>query len=154
MAGLKLKLAPGERLLVNGALVENGRSPVELRILTPDTKILRLRDAIRPDAADTPVKRLCCLAQLVVAGDAGPDAVLAALEEGIEALRAVLRAPEAVALLDDAAAAAGSGQFYRVLRALRRLLPHEDLLLAHARTRAVEDARPGVRPRRACGRES
>ena len=33
MTGLRLKLRPGERVLINGAVIENGRAQVELRVL-------------------------------------------------------------------------------------------------------------------------
>jgi flagellar biosynthesis repressor protein FlbT len=62
MTGLRLKLRPNERVLINGAVVENGRAQVELRVLTPGTKILRLRDALHPEQIDTPTKRVCYIA--------------------------------------------------------------------------------------------
>jgi flagellar biosynthesis repressor protein FlbT len=43
MAGLVLKLARHERILVNGALIENGDRKAELRILTKDAIVLRER---------------------------------------------------------------------------------------------------------------
>jgi flagellar protein FlbT len=69
MTGLRLKLGPNEQVLINGAVVQNGQSKVELRIKTPNTNILRLRDAIHPDQVDTPTKRVCYIAQLAVAGE-------------------------------------------------------------------------------------
>lgn len=57
MSGLVLKLAPKERVLVNGAVIENGDRRSRLSIVTPDAHILRLRDAIHPEQANTPVRR-------------------------------------------------------------------------------------------------
>ena len=57
MSGLVLKLGPKERVLVNGAVIENGDRRSRLSILTPNANILRLRDAIRPDEVTTPVRR-------------------------------------------------------------------------------------------------
>ena len=45
MSGLILKLSPKERLLINGAVVENGDRRARLSILTAGANILRLRDA-------------------------------------------------------------------------------------------------------------
>ena len=64
MSGLVLKLAPKERLLVNGAVIENGERRCRINIVTPNANILRLKDAIHPDDANTPVKRACYLAVL------------------------------------------------------------------------------------------
>ena len=72
MNGLVLKLAPKERLLINGAVIENGDRRSRLAILTPNANLLRLRDAIHPEEANTPVRRVCYVAQLVLSGDADP----------------------------------------------------------------------------------
>ena len=73
MSGLVLKLAPKERVLVNGAVIENGDRRSRLSIVTPDAHILRLRDAIHPEQANTPVRRVCYAAQLVLSGDVDPE---------------------------------------------------------------------------------
>ncbi|MDX1785872.1 MAG: flagellar biosynthesis repressor FlbT, partial [Roseovarius sp.] len=73
MSGLVLKLGPKERVLINSAVVENGERRARLSIVTPDANILRLRDAIHPDAANTPVRRVCYAAQLVLSGDSNPE---------------------------------------------------------------------------------
>ena len=70
MSGLVLKLGPRERVLINGAVIENGDRRSRLSIVTPNANILRLRDAIHPDEARTPVRRLCFTTQLVLTGDA------------------------------------------------------------------------------------
>lgn len=44
MTRLVLKLAPRERILINGVLVENGNRTNRLCVVTPDTAILRLRN--------------------------------------------------------------------------------------------------------------
>lgn len=69
MSGLILKLAPKERILLNGAVLENGDRRARLRIITPRAHILRLREALHPDQADTPLRRLCYTVQLVLTGD-------------------------------------------------------------------------------------
>ena len=69
MPGLILKLRPHERFLVNGAALENGARRTQLNIITPDSNVLRLRDAIDPAEANTPVRRVCYIAQMVVAGE-------------------------------------------------------------------------------------
>ena len=45
MSGLVLKLAPKERVLINGAVIENGDRRTRVAILTPNANILRLKDA-------------------------------------------------------------------------------------------------------------
>jgi flagellar biosynthesis repressor protein FlbT len=90
MTGLVLKLGPHERVLINGAVIENGEKRSRLAIMTPNANILRLRDAIHPEAVNTPVRRVCYIAQLVLTGDADPDEAKLQLLRGIEQLSQVL----------------------------------------------------------------
>ena len=129
MTGLRLKLAPNEQVLINGAVVQNGHSKVELRIKTPNTKILRLRDAIHPDTVDTPTKRVCYVAQLAVAGEVAESDALAEFRHGVGALRQVFTNPNSARLMDEALELAADGNFYRALQNMRKLLPYEALLI-------------------------
>lgn len=130
MSGLVLKLGPKERVLVNGAVIENGDRRSRLSILTPNANILRLRDAIRPDEVNTPVRRVCYIAQLVLSGDAEIDEGRSQLLRGVEQLSQVLTDEDSRQLLSDATEAFIDGEFYRGLKRLRTLLPREDRLLA------------------------
>lgn len=134
MSGLVLKLGPRERVLVNGAVVENGERRARLAILTPDANILRLRDAIRPEEVTTPVRRVCYIAQLVLSGDAEPDEARTQLRRGIEQLRQALPDADSQQRLAEATDAVQEGAFYRALKMLRTLLPREERLLAAARS--------------------
>lgn len=132
MSGLVLKLGPHERVLINGAVIENGDKRSRLSIMTPNANILRLRDAIHPDEVSTPVRRLCYIAQLVLSGDVSGEDARHQLYRGIEQLAQALTDPDSRARLDSATEAIGSGQFYQALRALRALLPREARLLGMA----------------------
>jgi flagellar protein FlbT len=132
MNGLVLKLAPKERLLVNGAVIENGDKRARLSILTPNAHILRLRDAIHPEQANTPVRRVCYIAQLVLSGDVVPDEARLQLLRGLEQLSQVFKDADSRSHLGAATAAVLTGQFYTALRSLRLLLPREERLFAAA----------------------
>lgn len=130
MSGLVLKLSPLERFLINGAVIENGERRARISIVTPHASILRLKDAIQPNSANTPVKRLCYLVQLTLSGDASHDQVEGEVLSGIEALSKILRDPESHFQLGLALKNLKSGNFYTALKALRCLLPTEEKLLA------------------------
>lgn len=134
MSGLVLKLGPKERVLVNGAVIENGDRRSRFSILTPNASILRLRDAIRPDEVNTPVRRVCYIAQLVLSGDAIPAEARFQLLRGIEQLSQALVDQDSRDVLDGATEAVLAGDFYRVLKQLRALLPREQRLFAAAET--------------------
>lgn len=134
MSGLVLKLGPKERVLVNGAVIENGDRRSRLSILTPNANILRLRDAIRPDEANTPVSRICYIAQLVLSGDADEDEARDQILKGLGQLGHALTDLGSRQLLAEASEAFQTGEFYRGLKRLRGLLPRErDLLAQHPR---------------------
>ncbi|MCK0120418.1 flagellar biosynthesis repressor FlbT [Loktanella sp. F6476L] len=130
MSGLVLKLNPKERVLVNGAVIENGDRRSRLSILTPNANILRLRDALRPDEVNTPVRRVCYVAQLILSGDASVDEAKIQILNGIEQLSQALRDPDSREQLSAATDAIRKNDFYRGLKALRTLLPREERLLA------------------------
>lgn len=130
MSGLVLKLGPKERVLINGAVIENGDKRSRLSIVTPNAHILRLRDAIHPSEVTTPVRRICYIAQLVLSGDADAQEARHQLYRGIEQLSQVLTDADSRAHLDGATTAIGQGQFYQALKSLRALLPREARLLA------------------------
>lgn len=133
MPGLVLKLSPKERVLINGAVIENGDRRSRLSIVTPDAHILRLRDAIHPDDARTPVRRVCYAVQLVLTGDAAPADMKLQVLRRIEELSQVLTDPDSRAHLAEASTGVIDGQYYQCLKALRALLPREDRLLAVGR---------------------
>lgn len=132
MSGLVLKLGPHERVLINGAVVENGDKRSRLAIVTPNAHILRLRDAIHPQEANTPVKRVCYIAQLVLTGDATASDTRQQLLRGIEQLSQVLTDHDSRTQLNAATKAVLEDQHYQALKALRSLLPREERLFAAA----------------------
>ncbi len=132
MTGLVLKLAPHERVLINGAVIENGDKRTRLAILTPNASILRLRDAIHPGEVNTPVRRVCYIAQHVLSGDAPPAEARTQMLRGVEQLSQALTDHDSRSQLAAATEALLDDQFYQALKALRALLPREARLLATA----------------------
>lgn len=129
MSGLVLKLGPHERVLINGAVIENGDRRSRLAVMTPNANILRLRDAIHPEEVNTPVRRVAYVAQLILSGDADPEGVRIQLLRGIEQLSQVFTDPDSRSQLAQATRAVSENQPYQVLKALRCLLPREERLL-------------------------
>ena len=132
MSGLVLKLGPHERVLINGAVIENGERRSRLAVMTPNANILRLRDAIHPGEVNTPVRRVCYIAQMVLSGDADPGDARMQLLRGIEQLSQVLTDHDSRAQLTAATASVLDNQHYQALKALRALLPREERLMAAA----------------------
>lgn len=134
MSGLILKLGPRERVLINGAVIENGERRSRLAIKTPNVSILRLRDAIHPEDANTPVRRVCFAAQLLLTGDADPGDMQTDLIRRIEELSRVFTDSDSHRLLSQATAFLLDEKYYPCLKALRSLIPREDRLMAATRS--------------------
>ncbi|MEM8755375.1 MAG: flagellar biosynthesis repressor FlbT [Pseudomonadota bacterium] len=132
MPGLILKLGPGERFVANGVVIENGDRRARLNILTPDSKVLRLRDAIHPEEANTPVRRVCYVVQLALSGDADTAETIRQGVQGIDQLACVFTDEETSAKLAQAREDLQEEKFYPVLRALQSILPLEERLMAVA----------------------
>ncbi len=130
MTGLVLKLAPRERVLINGAVIENGDKRSRVSVVSPNANILRLRDAIHPEEANTPVRRACYSTQLVLSGDVDPKEMQLQLLRKIEELSQVFTDPDSRQQLAQATDAILADQHYQCLKALRCLLPREDRILS------------------------
>lgn len=133
MSGLILKLRAHEQILVNGVIMQNGDRNARLIVKTADAHILRLRDAIHPDDVDTPVKRVCYIAQLAVAGEVEAEKAAAQLGNGVAQLQDALSGIAGAEHLDMAIDQLRRRNFYGVLRSLRRILPVEAVLLGTQR---------------------
>ena len=130
MSGLVLKLGPRERLLINGAVIENGDSRCRLSVVSPNANVLRLRDAIHPEVANTPVRRVCYIAQMVLSGDANTEDVSMQLLRGIEQLSQVFRDSDSRARLAEATENVVAENYYLALKSLRSFLAREERLMA------------------------
>ncbi|WP_171240165.1 flagellar biosynthesis repressor FlbT [Ruegeria sp. HKCCA5491] len=131
MGGLVLKLAPKERVLINGVVLENGDRRSRFSIMTPQANVLRLRDANHPDEVNTPVRRVCYAAQLVLSGDMEPEDARQQLLRRVEELSQVFTDADSRKVLAEATDALLAEQYYKCLKALRALLPREERLMAY-----------------------
>lgn len=129
MTRLILKLAPKERLLINGAVIENGEKRTKISIRTPDVHVLRLKDAIHPTDVKTPVSQACYIAQLILSGDLDKAKGHRELLETIRRLGLLFIDPESKTTLEGVIELVAERRYYHVIRKLRDLLPAEARML-------------------------
>lgn len=134
--GLIIRLRPHEKFLINGCILENGEKRAKLRVKSEGANILRLRDALHPSEANTPVKRLYYVAQLIVTGDLEPEVAIPELQDGLNQLHNALTEQEHRELVESAQAHLNDKEYYRVLRALKAILPYEEKLLVYAQLKS------------------
>lgn len=137
MGGLVLKIAAGERFIINGATLENGDKPARIRVVEGDARVLRLRDAMHPSEATTPVKRIYYAIQLLITGDIKEVDTLPALDEACKELLDIFR-PLNPDLIPTLRAMVSRGNYYSALCHLRQVLALEEQLLARLAARSPE----------------
>lgn len=120
---------------MNGVVLENGEKRAKLRVKSDNANLLRLREAMPPEEATTPVKRLYYISQLIVTGDLEPQEGAPELNTGLSALQDAMPDECSQEHIVKARSHLDNDEYYQVMRALRALFKVEEklLLLAHAK---------------------
>lgn len=129
MSGLVLKIAPGERFIINGATLENGDKPSRIRIIEGDARVLRLRDALHPNDVNTPVKSVYYAIQLLITGDIDEVDALPSIDAQCVQLLDVFKAIDAE-LIPTLRTMLVRKNYYSALCHLRQVLAIEAELIA------------------------
>lgn len=120
---LKLVLRPGEKLIVNGAVLGVGDHPVSLFFYNK-VNFLRGREILKEENCDTIEKKLYFIIQLIYIFP--EDAELNLIKFGIIIDEARLSQPAEAPLFDEVQALVQSGNYYRALKICRKLFPAEN----------------------------
>lgn len=127
---LKIKLKPHERLILGGAVVENGDSKSEI-IVENKVPVLRERDIMRERDADTPCRRIYFLIQLMYVDSSDlvgrHNIYWALIRDVVEA------APSTAALLAEISSLIIENKYYPALKLARRLTEYEREVTDHVR---------------------
>jgi len=125
---LRISLRNGEPVIVNGAVLRSvGRTDL---IVENNATILRGRDVMKPEEADSPARQLyfACMMAYIDSDAKHQDALL----ERLERLMAALESPEAKAVCIRFAQKVATGQFYPALSDCRWLIGYEADVLGRA----------------------
>jgi flagellar biosynthesis repressor protein FlbT len=125
---LIIDLKPGERVIIGGAVVTADSQRTRLHI-EGDVAILREKDILRPDDADTPCKKLYLAAQLMYLGGNAAELHQTYFELAREIQNA---APSTASLILDINQNIIAGSYYKALKQARRLVRYEAELMSHA----------------------
>jgi flagellar biosynthesis repressor protein FlbT len=125
---LKVELKPGERFILGECIVTNDNQRTRL-FIEGDAPILREKDILTPETADTPAKRLYLAVQLMyLARD--PERLR---EEYVTLSTDIVKAaPSTLKLIDAINNELLTGSLYKALREAKNLIAYEQELLGHA----------------------
>ncbi len=129
MGGLVLKLAPNERILINGLMIENGPKKARMTVHSDGAHVLRLRDALHPEEVKGPVSIAYHVAQLAVAGQSDPKEAVEDLRPRLDDLLHAFDGTWAHEAISKASEALEDRNFYKTMRELNPVLPLEKELL-------------------------
>ncbi len=139
--GLVLRLRPREKLLVNGVVIENGSRRARIMVRSPDAQILRLRDAMPPEEATTPARRLYYVAQLALIGETDCGQAKSTLVAGLTELGTAMKTLPCAVDIEAAREHADAGRFYQAMRCLGRIVREESILFLKAKVSAFDAGR-------------
>ncbi|KJV06764.1 hypothetical protein VZ95_20565 [Elstera litoralis] len=128
---LKMTLKPGERIIVNGAVLENGGHEAHLVFLN-DAAFMREKDILTEVDALTPASRVYFALQCVYIFPERRDHYKAILADLLSDY--VQAAPSALELIDRIQKLVEQGEYYQALKAVRLLIAHEKERLEHVST--------------------
>lgn len=125
---LKVELKPGERIILGQVVVRNGDARARL-FIEGRAPVLREKDILTSETADTPAKRIYLAVQLMYLADdisAQHKVYFALVKDFLDAV------PSALPLVTDVNNAILSGDLYKALKETKRLTAYEAELLGHA----------------------
>lgn len=128
--GLKLKLKSGEKVYINGALVENRGAAAELEILNK-VPLLREKDILLEKDADSPCRQVYFIVQTLYFNPSDEAKVLQLLSK--LTLEIVKAAPSTASLLEKMFGEVSQRKYYSALRTVGELIRYEETLLSHAK---------------------
>ncbi len=131
---LKIRLKPGERIILGNTVVRNGPSPAEI-VLENKVPVLREKDILTPDRARTACQILYLIVQLMYIDSSNvPSYQQAFWKVTKEILEAV---PSTFSFVEQIARHILRNEHYRALKVAEKLVRYEEELLADAEKQHV-----------------
>ena len=127
---LKLSLKPGEKFVLNGAVVQNGDRRGVL-VLQNKASVLREKDIMQAEEADTPARRVYFPVMMMYLDEAGASQYYDDFVRRMTEFMSVIRNPEILADCVSVSRHLMTREYYKALMLCRRLIDYEDERLGH-----------------------
>jgi flagellar protein FlbT len=127
---LKVELKPGERIIIGRSMITNDHQRTRL-FIEGDAPILREKDILTPDSANTPAKRLYLSIQLMYLSED-----VSRFQDDFFALSKdiVVAAPSSTRFIAEIGNLILSGSLYKAMKEARQLIEHERKLIDHVQS--------------------
>jgi flagellar protein FlbT len=122
---LKLSLKPGEKFVLNGAVVQNGDRRGVL-ILQNKASVLREKDIMQQEEANTPARRVYFPVMMMYLDESGADRYYDEFVMRLTQIMGVIQNPAILADCVSISKHCMAREYYKGLMLCRRLIEYED----------------------------
>lgn len=126
---LKLSLKPGEKFVLNGAVVQNGDRRSSL-ILQNKASVLREKDIMQEDEANTPARRVYLPVMMMYLDETAAERFYDEFARRLAEFMGVISNPAVLAECVNVSRHIMGREYYKALMASRKLIEYEDERLA------------------------
>jgi flagellar protein FlbT len=130
---LKLSLKPGERFVLNGAVVQNGDRRGVL-VLQNKASVLREKDIMQEDEATTPARRIYFPVMMMYLDEVGAERYYDEFVLRLTEFMGVIRNPDILAECVAISKQCMEREYYKALMLCRKIIEYEDERLGHVPT--------------------
>ncbi len=122
---LKLSLKPGEKFVLNGAVVQNGDRRGVL-VLQNKASVLREKDIMQEHEANSPARRVYFPVMMMYLEEAGASRLHDEFARRMSEFMGVIRNPDVLADCINVSRLVLSREYYKALMTCRKLIDYED----------------------------
>ena len=122
---LKLSLKPGEKFVLNGAVVQNGDRRAVL-VLQNKASVLREKDIMQEEQANTPARRIYFPVMMMYLDESGAERYYDEFVRRMSEFMGVIRNPTVLADCVDVSRFCMEREYYKALMLCRKLIEYED----------------------------
>ena len=127
---LKLSLKPGEKFVLNGAVVQNGDRRSSL-VLQNKASVLREKDILQPDEVTTPARRVYFPVMMMYIDEGAADKQYDEFLQRMTEFMGVISNAAVLAECVSISKSLMSRDYYKALMGCRKLIEYEDERLKH-----------------------
>ena len=134
---LKLSLKPGEKFVLNGAVVQNGDRRGVL-LLQNKASVLREKDIMQAEEANSPARRIYFPVMMMYLDEAGSARYYDEFVHRLTEFMGVIRNPDVLADCVTISRHTMAHEYYKALMLCRKLIEYEDERLRNVATGVQE----------------
>lgn len=127
---LKLSLKPGEKFVLNGAVLQNGDRRATL-VLQNKASVLREKDIMQPEEANSPARRIYFPMMMMYLDEGGANRYYDEFAQRLTEFMSVIRNPEVLADCVQISKHTMAREYYKALMLCRKLIEYEDTRLGN-----------------------